>query len=103
MLDLSSFYVKLLSELLSFMASHIFFKLVFSIYFRPEHAVTAALRHHMYTKSFLTPNGNCCPTSSVSLSWSSTTKPLDPFPDRDQELMSAIEITFVFLFQNAFR
>ena len=46
MLDLSSFYVKLLSDLLSFMASHIFFKLVFSIYFRPEHAVTAASRHH---------------------------------------------------------
>ena len=47
-LDLSSFYVKLLSELLSFMASHIFLKLVFSIYFRPEHAVTAASRHLMY-------------------------------------------------------
>ena len=47
-LYLSSFYVKLLSELLSFMASHIFLKQVFSIYFRPEHAVTAASRHHMY-------------------------------------------------------
>ena len=30
-------------------------------------------------------------------------KPLDPFPDRDQELMTAIEIFFVFLFQNAVR
>ena len=48
MLDLSSFYVKLLSELLSSMASHVFLKLVFSIYFRPEQAVTAASRHLMY-------------------------------------------------------
>ena len=47
MLDLSYFHVKLLSELLSFMASHVFLKLVFSIYFHPEHAVTAASRHHM--------------------------------------------------------
>ena len=47
MLDLSYFHVKLLSELLSFMASHVFLKLVFSIYFHPEHAVTAAWRHHM--------------------------------------------------------
>ena len=85
------------------MASHLFLKLVFSIYFRPEHAVTAASRHLMY-KAILAPNGNCSPTSSVSLSWSSSTiKPLDPFLDRDQELMNAIEITFVFLFQNAFR
>ena len=30
-------------------------------------------------------------------------KPLDPFPDRGQELMTAMEIIFVFLFQNAFR
>ena len=48
MLDLSSFYIKLLSELLSFMASHVFLKLVVSIYFRPERAVTAASQHHMY-------------------------------------------------------
>ena len=83
-------------------ASHVFLKLVFSIYFLPEHAVTAASRPHI-TTSFLTPNGNCSPTSSVSLSWSSTIKALDPFPDRDRELMNAIEIDFVFLFQNAFR
>ena len=102
MLDLSSFSVKLLSELLSFMASHVFLKLVFSIYFRPEHA-SQLLDGTSCAKSFLTPNGNCSPTSSVSLSWSSTIKPLDPFPDRDRELMNAIEIDFVFLFQNAFR
>ena len=52
------------------MASHEFQKGVFFFYFLPEHAVTAASRHHMY-KSFLSPNGNCSPISSISLSWSS--------------------------------
>ena len=46
----------------------------------------------------LSPNGNASLTSSFSLSWTSTIKPLDPFPDRGQELMTAIEIIFVFLF-----
>ena len=54
-------------------------------------------QEYMYV--FLTPNGNCSPTSSVSLSWSFIIKPLDPFPDRDRELMTAMEITLYFFFR----
>ena len=75
-----------------------YFRKEYFSFISAQNTQSQLLRATTCTKSFLSPNGNCSPTSSISLSWSSTIHRFFPRrrPRDNDCLLSRLFLSFFF-------